>query len=72
MKKSAGYLLIFILIFFGVSSYYCQNTQEKIISDEGESASGRQEKTRIVLVNPDIGDLKSIIYLTENNIIEIP
>ncbi len=60
MKKIVGYPLIFIFLIAFL--FYCQPTPEKV----------DLEKTRIVLVNPNLWYLKSFIYLVENKIIDIP
>jgi putative glutamine amidotransferase len=60
MKKYVGYLpiIVFLIAFL----FYCQPTPEKV----------ELEKTRIILINPNLWYLKSFIYLVENKIIDIP
>lgn len=62
MKKHIPYLSILFLAFLSISFFHCQHPNEGI----------DKEQTKIVIVNPNIGYLKSIIYLVENKIIDIP
>ncbi|MCK5015321.1 MAG: gamma-glutamyl-gamma-aminobutyrate hydrolase family protein [Candidatus Omnitrophica bacterium] len=60
MKKLTGYILI--LVFISISFISCNKVEIQT----------NYEKNRIVLVQPYLGNLKSIIYFVENKYIEIP
>jgi putative glutamine amidotransferase len=62
MKKIKGYFILFSLVFIGISFYFCQKLPEKI----------DRAKTRIAIISPSAGTLKSFIKMNENNIIDIP